>query len=160
MDTTTSVDWQFEALAGASSNLLPIEFSELTAFDLGCLLVGIGVVALLYQWHRSWVKRKGFRMVLKDRNDKIHAAWLEIIQDGIDNLLSKGKISNKEANAMFADAAQRMQLNDLIPKKRILKMTKERLKRDRAMRGVSPTPPKFTERLGKTVGKFWRRKAA
>jgi hypothetical protein len=160
MDTTTSVDLQFATFAGVTNTLQSIDITEITALDLGCVLVGTGVIAWLYIWHRNWVKRKGFRMVLKDRNDKIHAIWLEIIQDGIDDRLAKGKISNKEADAMFADAAYRMQLNDLIPTKRILKITKERLKRERAQRGVSPTPPKFTERLGKTVGKFWRRKAA
>jgi len=131
--------------------------------DIGLTLLILGALGAGYELYREWVKRKGFRMVLKDRNDKIHAMWLEIIQNGIDDRLVKNLISNKEADAMFAEAASKMKLLDLIPKNRIQKMTKERLKRERALRGVSPNVPvkaKFSEKLGKAASKFWQKKSA
>lgn len=144
--------------------------------EAGIVAVLVGLLLLAFYYRRRWVKRKGFRMVLKDRNDKKHAYWLEIIQDGIDEYLAKGRISQKEANEMFAEAATKMKLFDLVPKKRLAPMVKASLKRDRALREqarkagtyveVSPnpggpptpiveTPTKFRERLGKTAGKFW-----
>ena len=155
-------------------NVLPdIELPEFNLGTLGLILVTAGVVAGVFQYIRGWDKRKGFRMVLKDRNDKIHAMWLEIIQDGVDVRLEKGLISSKEANEMIAEAAAKMKLYDLLPKKRIAPMVKESLKRDRAKReqarkegtyvehapipGDPPTPivrAKFSERLGKATARF------
>ena len=159
-------------------NVLPeIDLPEFNLGTLGLILVTAGVVAGVFQYIRGWDKRKGFRMVLKDRNDKIHAMWLEIIQTGVDGLLERQEISQKEANRMFADAAAKMKLYDLLPKKRIAPMVKESLKRDRAKReqarkegtyvekapipGDPPTPiaKKISVMLGKTAAKFGRKTA-
>jgi hypothetical protein len=148
--------------------LSDVNLPEFNLGTLGLLLVTAGVVAAVFQYIRGWDKRKGFRMVLKDRNDKIHAIWLEIIQDGVDARLASGKISQKEANEMFADAAKKMKLLDLIPKKRLAPMVKETLKRDRAARKLAhgteypaldkskenSAKPTFSQRLGKAAGKF------
>jgi len=161
-------------------NALPdIDLPEFNLGTVGLILVTAGVVAGIFQYIRGWDKRKGFRMVLKDRNDKKHAIWLEIIQDGIDARVAKNEISQKEANEMFADAAAKMKLYDLLPKKRIAPMVKETLKRDRAKReqarkdgtyvekspipGDPPTPitkPKFSEVLGRAAARFGRKTAA
>ncbi len=161
-------------------NVLPdIDMPEFNLGTLGLILVTAGVVAGIFLFIRDWDKRKGFRMVLKDRNDKIHAMWLEIIQTGVDGLLERQEISQKEASKMFADAAAKMKLYDLLPKKRIAPMVKETLKRDRAKReqarkagtyvekspipGGPPTPvtrPKFSEVLGKAAARFGRKTAA
>jgi len=157
-------------------NVLPdVELPEFNLGTLGLILVTAGIVAGVFQYIRGWDKRKGFRMVLKDRNEKKHAMWLEIIQDGVDARLEKGLISSKEANEMIADAAVKMKLYDLLPKKRIAPMVKESLKRDRAKReqarkegtyiekapipGDPPTPiaKKISVMLGKTAAKFSRK---
>jgi len=159
-------------------NVLPdVELPEFNLGTLGLILVTAGVVAGVFQYIRDWDKRKGFRMVLKDRNEKKHAMWLEIIQDGVDARLEKGLISSKEANEMIADAAVKMKLYDLLPKKRIAPMVKESLKRDRAKReqarkegtyvekapipGDPPAPIKsrVSVMLGKTAAKFGRKTA-
>lgn len=161
-------------------NALPdVELPEFNAGTLGLIVVTAGVVAGVFQYIRGWDKRKGFRMVLKDRNDKKHAIWLEIIQDGIDARVAKNEISQKEANDMLTEVAAKMKLYDLLPKKRIAPMVKETLKRDRAKReqarkegtyvektpipGDPPTPvtlPKFREVLGKAAARFGRKTAA
>src|SRR5712672_1500186 len=87
-------------------NVLPeIDLPDLNLGTLGLILITAGIVAGIFQYIRDWDKRKGFRMVLKDRNEKKHAMWLEIIQDGVDTRLEKGLISSKEAGEMIADAA-------------------------------------------------------
>ncbi len=145
-------------------NVLPeVDLPEFNLGTLGLILVTAGIVAGAFQYIRGWDKRKGFRMVLKDRNDKKHAMWLEIIQEGVDKMLATNRVSNKEANEMFAEAAAKMKLYDLIPKQRLQSITKERIKRERALRGVSPTIPvkkRFSEQLGKAASKFWRKKSA
>lgn len=161
-------------------NALPdVELPEFNLGTLGLILVTAGVVAGVFQYIRGWDKRKGFRMVLKDRNDKIHALWLDIIQSGVDGLLERQEISQFEARKMFADAAAKMKLYDLLPKRRIAPMVKESLKRDRAKReqarmdgtyvekapipGGPPAPvtlPKFREVLGKAAARFGRKTAA
>ncbi len=161
-------------------NFLPdIDMPEFNLGTLGLILITAGLVAGVFQYIRGWDKRKGFRMVLKDRNDKKHAIWLEIIQDGIDARVAKNEISQKEANDMLTEAAAKMKLYDLLPKKRIAPMVKESLKRDRAKReqarkegtyvekspipGGPPTPvtrPKFSEVLGKAAARFGRKTAA
>lgn len=164
-------------LATIYDSLPEFELPEFNLGTLGLLLVTAGVVAAIFQYIRGWDKRKGFRMVLKDRNDKIHAIWLEIIQDGIDARLAANKISQKEANEMFATAAKKLGLLDLVPKKRIASLVKATLKRDRYQRDQArkkgeyaerapipgpipgevvppPAKPTFSQRLGKAAGKF------
>lgn len=172
IDTDKVVTSIYKALSSWS-------FEDINLGDVGVGLIIVGAIAAAFQIHRDWVKRKGFRMVLKDRNDKKHAIWLEIIQDGVDDRVEKQEISRKEGDEMIAEAAKKMKLYDLLPKKRIARMVKETLKRDRALReqarkkgeyqervpipGGPPTPivkPKFTERLGKTAAKFRVKPAA
>src|SRR5882672_9538512 len=87
-------------------NVLPdVELPEFNLGTLGLILVTAGVVACVFQYIRGCDKRKGFRMVLKDRNDKKHAIWLEIIQDGIDGRVAKNEINQKEGNDMITVVA-------------------------------------------------------
>lgn len=154
------------------------EWPQFTMLDLAVIVWTIAAIVVGFRLLHSWKKRKGFRMVVKDRNDKIHAMWLDIIQDGIDAKIASGHISHKEGRAMFEDAMRKMKLYDLVPKKKIAPIVKESLKRDKAMRakaraegtyvekapipGGPPTPvvrEKFVQRMGKAA-KFWQKDAA
>lgn len=139
-----------------------VQLPDITAGEVGAVLLSLGVTALVYQGIRGWVKRKGFRMILRDRNDKKHALLLNILTDGIEDAVVAGKISNKEADDMYRELQRKMGLNDLVPKKRLQRMVKEDIKRARAKRGLSPVPvvkKAFSERLG-NAAKFWQKPAA
>jgi hypothetical protein len=172
-------------LAAVVDSMPEVELPDFNLGTVGLVLVTAGLVAAFFTVLRDWEKRKGFRMILKDRNDKIHAMWLEIIQNGVDDRIEKGTLSRKEGDEMLAKAAKKLGLYDLVPKKRIAPLVKESLKRDRAKRklaretgkwedgtpyvekspipGGPPTPitkPRFSEILGRTAAKFRRNNAA
>lgn len=135
--------------------------SDFGLYEAGVVLVAVGTGAAVYQGIRSWIKRKGFRMVLKDRNDKKHALLLDILTDGIEGAVVKGTISNKEADEMYRELQKKMGLNDLVPKKRLQRMVKEDIKRARVRRGLPPIPvvKKVSQRLG-NAAMFWRKTEA
>jgi len=189
MDIPTPTEASLALVVGVRDLWADVHLHQLTPLDLGVALVTVGTLAgfrlILREWAKriafnliidEWTRREG--MVLKDRNDRIHATWLDIIQDGVDKKLEKGEISPQEAKAMFAYAADKLDLLDLIPKKRIAPLVKSKLKKDQALRtkarkdgtyvekapipGDPPTPivrAPFSERLGKAV-KFWQKTAA
>lgn len=145
----------------------PVLYWTMALAVFGILAVG----GLLY---RGWIKRRGFRMIRKDRNDKIHALLLDILQDGILAAEVAQKISSQEVDALYTMLQKKLGLNDLVPKKRLLRIVKEDLKRTRAKRikaggekpspipGGPPTPivrGKFSKQLGKSVSKFWQKSA-
>lgn len=118
-------------------------------------------------------------MILKDRNDKIHALLLDILGDGIEDAIEKRKISNKEANDLYLDLQRKLGLNDLVPKKRIAQTVKRSLKTDRFLRERARNagtekrpkipgghPASDTKKDGvvlvlvKTANKFWRKPSA
>ena len=141
--------------------------------EIGGAFVSLGVILAIGQWIGTWIKQKGYRMVVKDRNDKKHALLLEILQDGILAAEIAEKISRKEADEMFTELAKKHGFRDLVPKKRMQRIVKNELKAARAKRikaradgtevhpkipGEPPTPivrENFSERLGKAA--FWRK---
>ena len=139
--------------------------------EIGGFLLALGVILAIGVELKRWVKRRGYRMVLKDRNDKIHALLLEIFQDGLDDALEKGKISRQECKQTFGMLAKKLGLRDLVPKKRIASDVKAELKTARFLRekarregtekhptipGPPPTVEKFSQQLGK-ASKFWKK---
>lgn len=162
------------ALAEAALiNQLP----EVSAGNIGVSLLTVGIVAALVVVYRDWRKRKGFRMILKDRNDKKRSILMDILTDGILDRQVKGEISDKEGAELLALCSKKLDLYDLVPKKRIASVVKSSLKNDRRKRellrqkgeyvehplakstGGPPTPlvrKPFSERVG-AAAKFWQK---
>ena len=101
---------------------------------IGWELVAVGLVLLAVQSYRRWKRKKGYRMILKDRNDKKHAFLLDILTDAFEEAERVGKFSRDEINDLYAMCQQRLGLNDLVPKKRIARQVKASLKKDRILR--------------------------
>lgn len=153
------------------------QLPEVNIGNVGVALLTMGIIAACVVVYRDWRKRKGFRMILKDRNDKKHAVLLDILTDGILDRQMKGEISNKEGAELLALCAKKLELYDLVPKKRIASVVKSSLKNDRRKRemmrakgeynehplakstGGPPTPlvrKPFSERVG-AAAKFWQK---
>lgn len=130
-------------------------FQNITLLDVGVVCVAVGVLLALNAIWKDWRKKKGYRMVLRDRNDKVHALLLQIITDGLQDAECAGKISYKEVNALYAEMSKKLDLHDLIPKQRVAKITKEELKRKRFSKQSyadwkqSRIPKKFIEQVGR-----------
>lgn len=129
-------------------------FSRITLLDAGVILIIIGVLAGLNVILRDWRRKKGYRMVLRDRNDKAHALLTQIINDGLFEAECAGKISNKEVLDLYREMSKKLDLPDLVPKKHRLKIVKEELKRQRFGKidynawKKSRMPKKFAEYVG------------
>lgn len=139
--------------------------------EIGGALVCLGVILAIGQLIKDWISKKGYRMVVKDRNDKKHALLLEILQDGLLQAELDEKLSRKEVDEVFMELATKHGFRDLVPKKRMQRIVKNELKAARAKReqaralgnndrpripGDPPTPivrKRFSERLGKAA--FW-----
>lgn len=139
-------------------------FAHMSLLDVGVVLVGVGVLAGLNVIWKDWRKQKGYRMVLRDRNDKAHALLTQVINDGLFELECAGKLSNKEVLALYKEMSSKLDLPDLVPKKHRLKIVKEELKRQRfGAKKIdynawkkARLPQKFAE----YIGKYKFRKAA
>jgi hypothetical protein len=166
-------DRVFHGVSGAWVSTLEV-MRGLDTVDLVTLLVSLFLILAAYEWHRSWIKRRGFRMILKDRNDKKHELLLDILTDGIENAEADQKISRKEANDLYMELQRKLGLHDLIPKKRLAQLVKRSLKTDRILRekarregkeklvhipGGPPTPITKAKDgvvvMVKTAKKFW-----
>ena len=104
-------------------------FQHVSLLDVGVVLVTVGVILALNIIYRDWRKKKGYRMVLRDRNDKAHALLTKIINDGLFEAECAGKISSKEVNALYAEMSHKLALPGLTPKQRRLKIVKAELKK-------------------------------
>jgi|SwirhisoilCB3_FD_contig_51_5937599_length_1985_multi_3_in_0_out_0_2 hypothetical protein len=142
--------------------------------ELGGALIVLGVVLAIANQVKAWIKRKGYRMVLEDRNHKIHALLLDILCDGLEEAEGSGKISKQEKNRTYEMLRKRLGLRDLVPKKRIASEVKSKLKSDRYLRekarkegkehrpvipGGPPTPivkNRFVQTMGRAAS-FWRK---
>lgn len=129
-------------------------FQHFTLLDVGVIFVTAGVLAALRAIFLDWRKKKGYRMVLRDRNDKTHALLTQIINDGLFEAECAGKLSNKEVLSLYKEMSSKLDLPDLVPKKHRLKIVKEELKRQRfgkidyAAWKKSRLPKKFAEYVG------------
>lgn len=149
-------------------------FQRLTLLDIGIALVTVGVVLALNVLYKDYRKKKGYRMVLRDRNDKAHALLTQIINDGLFEAECAGKISTKEVLALYSEMSKKLDLPDLVPKKARLKIVKAELKKLRNSKdpdivaarahkpnipGGPPTPivrKKFKEYVGSFASKLKR----
>jgi hypothetical protein len=149
-------------------------FVNFSLMEVGVILTVIGTIAgLNVIWH-DWRKKKGYRMVLRDRNDKAHALLTQIINDGLFEAECAGKISTKEVLALYSEMSKKLDLPDLVPKQRRLKLVKAELKKLRNSKdpevlaarahhpkipGGPPTPivrKKFKEYVGSFANKMKR----
>ena len=136
--------------------------------ELSVVVVAVAIFLVLVRLYQRWKKRKGYRMVLKDRNDKNHALLTRIINDGLFEAECAGEISAKEVRDLYKEMSEKLNLPDLVPKKQRLAIVKEELKRLRfsddpeivKMRdhhpnipGGPPTPI-VRQRFGNAVGKL------
>jgi hypothetical protein len=129
---------------------------HITLLEVGVVCVTIGVLLALRAVWLDWRKKKGYRMVLRDRNDKAYALLTDIIGDGLFEAEHAGKISNKEARLLYKEISDKLGLHDLVPKQHRLKNTAEELKRKRfGKMGIdyaawkkSRMPQKFAEYIG------------
>lgn len=140
-------------------------FQHLSLLDVGVVLIGVGVLAGLNAVYQDWRKKKGYRMVLRDRNDKAHALLTQIINDGLFEAECANKISNKEVLDLYREMSKKLDLPDLVPKKHRLKIVKEELKRARFSKQSyadwkkSRMPKKFSEVIGTFANKYWKKAA-
>lgn len=137
-------------------------FQHISLLDVGVVLVTVGVLAGLNVIWKDWRKKKGYRMVLRDRNDKTHALLTQIINDGLFEAECAGKISNKEVLDLYREMSKKLDLPDLVPKKHRLKIVKEDLKRQRfgKIDYTSWKKSKLPKKFAEYVGKYKFRKAA
>jgi hypothetical protein len=137
-------------------------FAHLTLLDVGVTCVTVGVLLALRAIWLDWRKKKGYRMVLRDRNDKTHALLTQIINDGLFEAECAGKISNKEVLDLYREMSRKLDLPDLVPKKARLKIVKEDLKRQRfgKIDYTSWKNSKMPKKFAEYIGKYKFRKAA
>lgn len=141
-------------------------FQNITLLDVGVVLVTVGVLLGIHAIYLDWRNKKGYRMVLRDRNDKAHALLTRVINDGLFEAECAGEISNKEVLDLYREMSKKLDLPDLVPKKHRVKIVKEELKRMRfggekknskfREWAQARTPKKFAE----YIGKYKFRKAA
>lgn len=132
------------------------------------VLLGAGGILAANLFYQNWRKKRGYRMVLQERRDKID----RLLSDGINSVLFEaelaGKISSKELDAEYQRIADKLGLPDLIPKERRLKIVKNEIKSrlNKGPKGKKPANPitgkkkPFRERIGTFANQFWRTKGA
>lgn len=148
-------------------------FQNFNLLDVGVALIGVGTILALNAIYKDWRKKKGYRMVLRDRNDKSHAILTRVINDGLFEAECTGELSNKEVLALYQEMEKKLDLPDLVPKQKRLKIVKAELKALRnnpkyAGRNKTPRIPgdkplqirRFSEKIGTFANKFWKAKKA
>jgi len=148
---------QFKAAASSFQNISLLDVG-VTFLTVGILL---GIRAIVIDWKLKKAaiaeyerKQKGYRMVLRDRNDKAHALLTRVINDGLFEAECAGELSNKEVLELYKEMSAKLDLPDLVPKKHRLKIVKEELKRQRfgkidyAAWKKARMPKKFAEYIG------------
>lgn len=174
--TVDLIDLRQNIIVGAATGMHEAAnaFQRMTLLDVGVILISIGILAGLRQLFTDWRKKKGYRMVLRDRNDKAHALLTRIINDGLFEAECAGEISNKEVLSLYKEMSSKLDLPDLVPKKARLKIVKAELKKLRnsknpdivkARAHVPNIPGGLPEvirrkKFAEYVGKFnWRKSA-
>ncbi len=148
----------------SSHAMAALEFVDNNALEIGVVLLGVGTLLACDLVWRRWLKRKGMRMALRERDLKEKELLTTIINDGLFEAEMAGKISTRRMNELYATLARDLKLDDLVPKKRNCAILKENIKRKRIAEGkLDPKEigkKKFSERVGSFANKFWRTKAA
>lgn len=138
-------------------------FQNIGLGDVGMGLIAIGVALAANQLWRSWKKKKGYRMAVRERTTKETELLGQIINDGLFEAECAGKISSQRVRALYNDISKKLDLPDLVPKQYRLPMVKEELKRKRIREGkLDPKTMNktiFSEKIGGFATKFWPKKA-
>lgn len=153
----------------ANLHEVAVAFSNMTLLDVGIGCVTVGIILGANEAWKSWRKKRGYRMVLRERKDKIDRLLSDIITDGLLTAETNGEISNQEANAKYAELASKLNLPDLIPPKRRAQIVKQEIKgrinRERLAKlgkdkfvPITGKKPPFRERFGTFANQFWRAK--
>ena len=133
------------------------------ALEIGGVLVAVGVLFAIDLCWRRWLKGRGYRMALKDRDRKMDEILTRVINDGLFEAECAGHVSRQEVRRKYAELQSKLDLPDLVPKQHLLANTKERIKSKRIKEGkLDPNTigkKKFSERIGSFATKFWRPKA-
>lgn len=92
--------------------------------------VALGVILFLgaFEWHRRYVKGKGFRMAVEHERQRIKRLMSDGITDLILGLETNGKISTQQGDKLYAEISKQLDLPDLIPTKRRAKIVKNEIK--------------------------------
>lgn len=162
-----------DVIVSSYESLMEADWRTMNWGDVGVIVTYIGVALLVAKLVDRYRKRRGYRMVMKERGGKIDALLTQIINDGLFDAECRGEISRQEVNAKYRELAIKLDLPDLVPKKRRVSITKSeikaRLHTDYATHPKIPgerppqdphndtIPKKFSERLGGFASKFWAR---
>ncbi len=112
------------------------------------------LIALLYISVRDWKQQRGYRMAVRERTDKETELLCQIINDGLFEAELKGKLSERRMNALYQLCSDKLELPDLIPKERRLKLVKEQVK-SRLVKSGKLNPATWRKTTFSThVGKF------
>jgi predicted methyltransferase MtxX (methanogen marker protein 4) len=142
-------------------------FENIDLLDVGLGLILVGGILAANVQYQKWRKARGYRMVLRERKDKIDRILSDILTDGILDAEVAGKMSRQEANAKFSELSKKLDLPDLIPRQRRASIIKDEIKGrfNRGVYGKKPhivtgKKPAFRERIGTFANQFWRAKGA
>lgn len=113
--------------------------------ELGLALITIGALAGIVVLINDWRKRKGYRMIVKDRNQKEHALLLDIFTNGLLEANMAGKISEQRLMVLMKQVGRKLGLLDLLPKKTIAPIIKAELKRDKHLRAKARKEGTYVE---------------
>lgn len=113
--------------------------------ELGLALITIGAIAGIVVLINDWRKRKGYRMIVKDRNQKEHALLLDIFTNGLLEANMAGKISEQRLMVLMKQVGRKLGLLDLLPKKTIAPIVKAELRADGYRRAKARAKGEYVE---------------
>lgn len=157
-----SIVLAYAALVEAAfPNQLPDVDFGMVMGSLGILLLTTGIAMAGRKLYIEWKESKRVdRMILKDRNDKIHAVLLDVLCDGLEDAEVQGRLSRAEVLETYQWLHERLGLHDLIPKKRLQALVKKTLKADRFKREQERKKGTYVERPLTEKAKKFSKKAA
>lgn len=134
---------------------------------VGAALLGVGSILAANEVWKWWRKGKGYRMILRERRDKMDRELSDGITDLILTLETSGKWSRKEADAEYQRISKQLNLPDLIPAKRRARIVKQEIKGrlNKSEKKKPPANPKtgkpkpLRQRIGTFANQFWRARA-
>lgn len=136
---------------------------NVSLLDVGIFLVAAGTILGLRVLYKDWKKKKGYRMAVRERTTKENELLTIIINDGLFEAELAGRLSEQRMNALYNELSKKLDLPDLVPKERRVKIVKDEILRRRIANGkLDPHTwrnTKFSETIGGFANKFWVKKA-
>jgi len=121
---------------------------------VGLVALTAGCVLGLFALYKDWRKKKGYRMAVRERTTKETELLGQIINDGLFEAELAGKISEQRMNALYRLCSDKLDIPDLIPKQRRLKLVKEEIKARLIKSGKLDISQWKKTTFSDTVGKF------